>query len=63
VYLVIDWIMSGYVTPSFNPMHMLAFTAVVLGVQTVFTAFLSSMLLQERDASSEIDVRHKSQPE
>jgi glycosyltransferase involved in cell wall biosynthesis len=63
VYLVIDWIMSGYVTPSFNPMHMLAFTAVVLGVQTVFTAFLSSMLLQERDVSSEIDVRHKSQPE
>jgi glycosyltransferase involved in cell wall biosynthesis len=63
VYLVIDWIMSGYVTPSFNPMHMLAFAAVVLGVQTVFTAFLSSMLLQERDASSEIDVRRKSQPE
>jgi len=29
----------------------------------VFTAFLSSMLLQERDASSEIDVRHRSQPE
>ena len=47
-YVVLDWIASGYDTPPFDPIQMFGFVAVVLGIQTMFTAFLASMLKRER---------------
>jgi hypothetical protein len=46
--VVINWIASGYVTPPFKPMHMVGFTAIALGLQTMFSALLLSMLHQQR---------------
>jgi len=47
-YVVISWIAGGYTTPPFKSMHMVGFTAIALGLQTMFSALLLSMLLQER---------------
>jgi hypothetical protein len=43
-YLVVQWVQSGYTELPIVPMNLLAFTALVLGVQTVFHSFFLSLL-------------------
>ena len=43
------WVASGYTALPFLNLHIVAFTAIVIGVQTVFSAFFLGMLLQNRD--------------
>jgi glycosyltransferase involved in cell wall biosynthesis len=42
------WIASGYTALPFLNLNIAAFTAIVIGVQTVFSAFFLGMLLQNR---------------
>ncbi len=43
-YLVARWVQSGYTELPIVPMNLLAFTALVLGAQTVFHSFFLSLL-------------------
>jgi hypothetical protein len=43
-YLVIRWVESGYTVLPIIPVNLLSFTAIVLGVQTVFYSFFLSLL-------------------
>jgi hypothetical protein len=43
-YLVVRWVESGYTELPIIPVNMLAFTVLVLGIQTVFYSFFLSLL-------------------
>jgi len=47
--LVAELATSGYATTSFARRGMVAFTAIVLGTQTIFSSFFFSMLAQAKD--------------
>jgi len=48
-YLGVGWLQSGLSQPPYVVSLMIAFTAVILGLQTVFYSFFISMLAQSRD--------------
>lgn len=48
IYLLVQWVNTGLANPPFVVPLMVAFTAVILGVQTVFYSFFLSMLGQQR---------------
>jgi len=47
--MVYRWVASGYTTLPFLHLNIVAFTAIVIGVQTVFSAFFLGMLPHNRD--------------
>jgi len=49
--LIYQWVSSGYTTIPFVPGNMLAATLMVLGVETVFSSFHLSMLIDSRDSA------------
>lgn len=51
-YLVFRWVQSGYAELPIIPVNLLAFTALVLGVQTVFHSFFLSLLAGSGDETS-----------
>jgi hypothetical protein len=50
-FLVYQWVASGYTVVPFGPVNMVAFTLVVIGVETVFASFLLSALADARNGS------------
>nr|WP_255246144.1 glycosyltransferase family 2 protein [Halolamina sp. CBA1230] len=47
-YLVVQWVQSGFTSVPFTVGSILAFTAIVIGVQTVFSAFFMSAVASSR---------------
>jgi len=47
-YLVVTWAQSGFTSVPFTVASLLAFTAIVIGVQTVFSAFFMSAVASSR---------------
>ena len=43
-YLIVQWVQSGYTELPVIPVNLLAFTIIVLGIQTVFYSFFLSLL-------------------
>jgi hypothetical protein len=50
-YLLYGWIASGYGAVPFGAVNMVAFTLVVIGVETVFASFHLSALAEARNYS------------
>jgi hypothetical protein len=45
-YLIVRWVQSGYTELPIIPVNLLAFTVLVLGIQTVFYSFFLSLLAE-----------------
>ena len=48
-YSVLEWVLSGFLAMPFTVGSLLAFTAIILGVQTVFSAFFMSSIASLRN--------------
>ncbi|WP_409338668.1 glycosyltransferase family 2 protein [Halalkalicoccus ordinarius] len=44
IYLISEWILSGFTELPFTPLSLAAFTAIVIGLQTTFSSFFLSMV-------------------